>query len=1048
MKIPTSITRRSRLGFLFFAFCAGCFFAATTVSARTITLSLEFARQQYSILSPYDGGQTSYTVYVLVSSDTPPITYDEVDSAAPNPVFGGSETGYGYSSYGDIGAALNVVTNGFWTLTVNKGDPSEKQYTFTVSVNGLDPTNFPVVQVTMPIDGSPAVSTNSSFTWSGPAAWDELDVVDHNPDYSFYASESLAPATTTWNTAPLPLGTNELEITYKTNATHWFTISTPVDNLSKPFTNWVGGAKLDDFIQSGFVTSTNPATTAGISHKLIAHYAFDNSGSLGQDSSGNGNDMSGPTVWGPTYQFDADAEAGGGAAQFFGTGCLYANGQTLTNLNAVLAGSFTFSTWVKTTVSNGADYNNAFFGATIFWAYNDQGNTNDTIPLSITGSKAAFTTRDHLGNNNTLHSLTSVNDGNYHLITVTRDQASGEKKIYVDGNFETSEIGTMEPLNGNNYRLTIGGWDYCTDSNCTNFYAYNGLLDDLQIYSGVLSPAEVATLYESPGTTIPDLGGNAANGLVAYYDFDEGNVVAPDVSGNGNNIVLSGNFGGDGPATSSDAIAGGGSVSFDGGSYLTAPATLLPVLATNFTISLWLNTTQDNDDPDDYAFTGAGIISADVPGLVNDLVPVALTGGQVAFNTGDTADGYDDTINSYATVNDGSWHHVVVSRNQITGEKDIYIDGVLDTSDFNTTALLNDPVLLTIGAIADAGNPDPSSPDDTGYNGYQGLLDDVQIYNRVLNSDEVSFLYNNPGAMLTTFSPTPYPVDVNLQLTIVRSQDPNWGEYFDADVSFNSVNPAPTTTNSVQSPNNYYSSAQYPSGGYGSSQISGSLGEVLNECTNGFWKIYINEGSPTQQVYSFQVSLSGLDTNLLKAVKVFSPTNGSVNVATNPVFYWTGPSNFTTLTVDLLSGPGASLPVAATNWTSAPALGYGTNRFDVDYTSNNFSGATFTTPLDASSNPVRTWTTTFNLASLSFNNIVVGAPAPLPVLLTNLTRASGNLQFSFKTLAGRPHTVQSRTNLTHGTWINLSNFVGDGSLKQFAFPATNPPVQFFRVLTQ
>ena len=117
---------------------------------------------------------------------------------------------------------------------------------------------------------------------------------------------------------------------------------------------------------------------------------------------------------------------------------------------------------MKTTVSNGADYNNAFFGATIFWAYNDQGNTNDTIPLSITGSKAAFTTRDHLGNNNTLHSLTSVNDGNYHLITVTRDQASGEKKIYVDGNFETSEIGTMEPLNGNNYRLTIGGWDYCT----------------------------------------------------------------------------------------------------------------------------------------------------------------------------------------------------------------------------------------------------------------------------------------------------------------------------------------------------------------------------------------------------------------------------------------------------------------------------------------------------------------------------------------------------------------------------------------------------------
>ena len=161
-----------------------------------------------------------------------------------------------------------------------------------------------------------------------------------------------------------------------------------------------------------------------------------------------------------------------------------------------------------------------------------------------------------------------------------------------------------------------------------------------------------------------------------------------------------------------------------------------------------------------------------------------------------------------------------------------------------------------------------------------------------------------------------------------------------------------------------------------------------------------------------------------------------------------GPANYSTLVVDLLSGPVADLSVTATNWPSAPALNYGTNRFDVSYNYNNFPGVTFTTPVDTSSNPVETWNTTVTLNSVAFSPFVVGAPAPLPVLLTNLTRASGNLQFSFKTLAGRPHIVQSRTNLSHGAWINLSNFVGDGSLKQFAFPATNPPVQFFRVLTQ
>ena len=207
---------------------------------------------------------------------------------------------------------------------------------------------------------------------------------------------------------------------------------------------------------------------------------------------------------GRQHQPDADAEAGGGAVQFFGTDAMTPTGQTMANLDAVLAGSFTFSAWVKTTITNGADYNNAFFGSVIFWAYNDQGNTNDTIPLSITGSKVAFTTRDHLGNNYNLHSISSVNDGNYHLITVTRDQDSGEMKIYVDGNFENSEIGTTDPLNGNNYNLTLGGWAYFIDGTGTNYSSYKGLLDDVQIYSGVLSAQDVAFLYANPGASVPD----------------------------------------------------------------------------------------------------------------------------------------------------------------------------------------------------------------------------------------------------------------------------------------------------------------------------------------------------------------------------------------------------------------------------------------------------------------------------------------------------------------------------------------------------------------
>jgi hypothetical protein len=1018
--------------------------------------------------------------WLSANTNTPNFPNGYYEIASPQIPTGGSQLQYqatnntlsyatgGGNYYGDFNSFLYGITNGQWSIFVTNS-ASTNQYKFTVTVTGVTSNGYgaPVMAV-FPTNGAVNITNQPLFSWTGPSNWmGSLSVqdfyTDTNGNNNFETSANLPANQTTWPCPiVLPNGTNALGVSYSSNVTALVVASTPTNKTAQPISSWTSTATMDtEFPNNPQFTVGSPILGTNAAHTLVAHYTFDNSGNLGQDSSGNGNDMSGESYWGPQHQFNTNAIAGGGAVRFFGTDAINPNGQALTNLNAVLAGSFTFSTWVKTTVTNGSDGNNAFFGAVIFWAYNDHNNTNDTIPLAITGSKAAFTTRDHLGNFNTLHSSISVNDGNYHLITVTRDQATGEKKIYVDGNFETSEFGTTEPLNGNNYYLSIGGTAYIINTTPTNYSSYSGLLDDLQIYSGVLNSTEVSNLFNNPGTTAPNVITTGANGLVAHYTFDNTSNIGADSSGNGYDLNFTNGFGGGGVVPTNTAIAGAGAVSFfrngsspngsnSGGvmGWNPMPTNLLSALASSFSVSLWVKTTNNYDSTGDFAYNGAGIVSADVPGIANDLVPVALTGGEAAFNTGNPGGSYDDTINSSALVNDGNWHHVVVARNQTTGEKDIYIDGVLDTMDMDTTSLLNAPQMITIGAIGDASQGNPSVGTGNYKNGYSGLLDDLQIYNQFLSSNQVAYLYANPGATLASFTNTPYPVDVNLQLTFIRSQDPNLGEYFDASVLFNSVNPAPTTTNRVQSPNGNYYAQEYPSGGDSGSVISGSLVPVLNECTNGLWKIYINQGSPTQQVYSFQVSISGLDTNLLKAVKVFYPTNNSVNVATNPVFYWNGPTNFSTLQIELLSGPIAFPPVTATNWPSAPTLNYGTNRFDVNYTSNNFPGVTFTTPVDASSNAVRTWTTTVNLSSESFNNIVVGAPAPLPVLLTNLTRASGNLQFSFKTLAGRPHFVQSRTNLTLGAWVNLTNFVGDGSLKQFTFPATNPPVQFFRVDTQ
>jgi hypothetical protein len=78
----------------------------------------------------------------------------------------------------------------------------------------------------------------------------------------------------------------------------------------------------------------------------------------------------------------------------------------------------------------------------------------------------------------------------------------------------------------------------------------------------------------------------------------------------------------------------------------------------------------------------------------------------------------------------------------------------------------------------------------------------------------------------------------------------------------------------------------------------------------------------------------------------------------------------------------------------------------------------------------------------------VGAAAPAPVTLINPQRVGDNFQFAFQTLAGRPHTIQACTNLAAGAWVDLTNLIGDGSLWQFSFTTTNPPIRFFRVDTQ
>ena len=527
-------------------------------------------------------------------------------------------------------------------------------------------------------------------------------------------------------------------------------------------------------------------------------------------------------------------------------------------------------------------------------------------------------------------------------------------------------------------------------------------------------------------------GMSANTSLFGHYTFDDQFYLEADSSGLGHDAMGVFYTGGSSqfPQYNASGITNG-AVEFDGENAFYWGTNMVNVLAGSYTVSLWLKTTQSYGSDGDDGYDGAAIFTGDDSG--DFPVPMALTGDKLAFYTADP----DHTINSGNSINSGTFKHLVVTRDAATGLKCIYVDGALDVSDPGGTSPGIDSYEVYLGYSYYSGQ------------GIVGVVDDLQVYTGVLNTNQIDYLFNHPGAVApdTTAGTNP-PVDVELEISITRSQDLSYGDSYLCFPRLNSVNITEITEHRVESPNDQFDGSLTGSG----SSLLSSLGSVLNECTNGLWKLYINKNDPSEQLFTFTVTITGVDTNLLKAVTVISPANGSSNVSTSPQFTWSGPAGFDGIFLQKYELPftnsvSTNLPGTATNWPSPPVLNPGTNRFYLSYHTNDVPHITFSTPVDGSSQPINSWITTAHLNSDATVEFVVAVGAT-PVQLANPNRSGGDFQFQFLSQTGRTNVVQSRTNLNLGMWLDRTNILGDGTLKTIILPVSGAPVEFFRVSTQ
>ena len=415
----------------------------------------------------------------------------------------------------------------------------------------------------------------------------------------------------------------------------------------------------------------------------IAHWKFDEgSGTLAADSAGSHDG----TVTGATFTAGQLNDA-----LSFDTGSERV--EVADDPALSLTEAFTFTAWINKTGMSDWDsilHKGSWSGENYFF-----GTENDELHLSLGGS-AEWTT-------------TGVNltTGTWYHVAATFDNSSDAVVLYVNGAEVLAVTTTATPATNTN-PLWIG------DGNTFNETSWEGLLDDVRIYATALTAAEIADLAAD----------SAPTGPVARWKFDDGSgTVAADSAG-GNDGMLQ-----NGPTWTTGSV--NGALSFDGIDDfvdMSAHAATFDGL-TEGTISAWINQTT--------AGGGQAILQFADTNDAESYVGLRVTASeQVKFTVRENG-GVLLNMDSVVSLAEGEWRHVAVTVGP--GGNTLYIDGTVAAVTYlagsaTSAEFLDDVSNLNYAAIAqEKDNAGPAR-------WFNGLIDDVRIYDRVLSASDIADL--------------------------------------------------------------------------------------------------------------------------------------------------------------------------------------------------------------------------------------------------------------------------------------------------------------------
>lgn len=444
----------------------------------------------------------------------------------------------------------------------------------------------------------------------------------------------------------------------------------------------------------------------------------ENMGVIANDWSGNGNggSFTGSPIW---------ATGRLGSAVNFkgvtGNGIDLVNGASIKNMSA-----YTIEAWVNV---------NTLPSAEIIYEIHSEPVANSSsyarLELAfanVTGCgtnvfSASFRTGDSTSTKYSLCGLTSRNANTWYHVAFIFDSVTDIHKLYVNGVLDNSlnqavgAIANTDPI----HVPIIGNWDDGTAP-------MDGKIDNVILYDYARTPAQVTWDYNR-SAPLAQYKFNECTGSTIYNSALNANGTAAGLHGS---ITLSGNVAGTcTSATTTDAWYLGATgkyssaLGIDGNDYATITDTAnyaFSATTQDFATFAWIKR----------AATGTNHFIVSKEDAANDGWNMQITSGNLvscAVN--------DKVFTSSSTI-DTNWHHVgcVVNR---AGNGQVYIDGKP-----NGTAVAISSTAMAITSSATTIGARNYTPTGTYFN---GLIDDLLIYNYAPTATQVKMIYNQNSAV-------------------------------------------------------------------------------------------------------------------------------------------------------------------------------------------------------------------------------------------------------------------------------------------------------------